>query len=657
LAATLASVSVQSAKLDIPSNESPQAVAVVSREQLDMLNVQSVQEALRYVPSVQAELSGRTGFDELQVRGFNASRYQFRDGLRLDPGYLQQQEVWGLENVEVLRGPASVLYGQVAPGGIVNTTGKRADGERRRILGVTGGSFGMASVFADVSGRLGQSGKVSVRLPALLMRRDDFQDVVGASRIFLSPSLAWQPTSRTSIVAQGLYQRDAYDRTLPLPFAGTLRPNPLGVVPATRFLGEPDLEQITSAQTQIGYLAEHRFGAGLRARQSLRLMHYTVDGPITQVNRPGSTDAQVARRYFVYDGAPTILSFDTQIEGVRKQAGVEHRLLVGLDVQRVDDENGGSLFGLRPLDVFRPVYGTAQTANGPFFRSEVRLRQTGAYAQYRARIAERLVATAGARYSSAVTESRDLLTTGAARSRQEDTQPTLSTALLWLAPGGWSPYVSYAESFEPQVGNDPLPDGSQPPPSKGQQVEFGATWQAPSGRHEMRVALFDLQQLDIVNGDPQNVGFSVLIGEQQHRGAELEWRSRVIDALQVEASASYLDATIARSNNGDEGLVPLNVPKWSAAGIARLNGAAMRVPAADAHVGVRFMGERRANESGVNLPSFTLLDAGARYRIGRYIAAINLKNLFDRRYFAAVAGPGVIPGEGRAVQATLRAHF
>ncbi|MCU0625522.1 MAG: TonB-dependent siderophore receptor [Gemmatimonadaceae bacterium] len=614
-----------------------------------------MQEALRYVPAVQSELSGRTGFDELQVRGFNASRYQFKDGLRLDPGYLQQQEQWGLESIEVLRGPTSVLYGQVAPGGIVNSVSKRADGGRHRTIGVTAGSFGLATVFADLGDRLDDDGRWSVRLPLLAMRRDDYQDAVGASRVFVAPSLAWQPSERTQLTLLGVFQRDAYDRTQPLPVAGTIAPNPNGEIPSRRFLGEPALPQLETDQLQLGYLVSHRLSRALSARQSVRYMRYTVDGPITQVNRGGSTDRGSARRYFVYDGAPELWSIDNQVEATAGTAAIEHRLLAGLDYQRADDENGGDLFGLQPIDVFRPVYGSPIEARGPFFRSRTALRQLGVYTQYRARIAERLVATAGARRSATRTQSTDVAS--GATSRQDDDATTLSGALLWIAPWRVTPYVSYAESFEPQVGNDPLPGGVQPPPSAGRQVEFGATWTAPSGAHDVRLAVFDLRQSDIVNGDPDNPGFSVLIGAQRHRGAEVEARSAVANVVRLSASAAYLDARITRSLNGDQGLVPLNVPRWSTALVARLDGASLGLRGSDAHVALRQASTRRATGDGRSLPAFTLVDIGARHRLGALTAALNLKNVFDRRWFAGAVGNGVVVGEGRALQVTLRSDF
>jgi outer membrane receptor protein involved in Fe transport len=137
------------------ASETPQSVTTLGREVLDQRLALSVEETLRYVPSVQPDLAPGRGFDEFLIRGFNQSRYQFRDGLRLDPGYLQQQEVHGLERIEVLKGPASVLFGQIAPGGLVNSVSKLPGTEFAASGALTAGSFGLWRITADINAAAG----------------------------------------------------------------------------------------------------------------------------------------------------------------------------------------------------------------------------------------------------------------------------------------------------------------------------------------------------------------------------------------------------------------------------------------------------------------------------------------------------------------------
>jgi len=184
-------------KMNIPIQESPQSVSIVSRQQLDEQSVQTVEEALRYIPSIQAEITGRQGYEEFQIRGFDQSQYQFRDGLRLDPGYLQTQEPYGLERIEVLKGPSSVLYGQIAPGGLVNLVSKLPQAVPVGEFGVTAGSYGLVNVHADVGDTLDSAHGIRYRLPVLYSNHGDPVDIVHARRVFASPSIEWQPSADT----------------------------------------------------------------------------------------------------------------------------------------------------------------------------------------------------------------------------------------------------------------------------------------------------------------------------------------------------------------------------------------------------------------------------------------------------------------------------
>jgi iron complex outermembrane receptor protein len=560
-----------------------------------------------------------------------------------------------LASIEVLKGPASVLYGQIAPGGLVNLTSKVASAEPVREAGLHVGSFGLVRGFVDVGGALDADGRWSARLPALVSTRDDVQDFVGSERQFAAPSLTWSPSRHTQLSLFALYQRDEYDRTIGLPLAGTINPNPNGRVLRSRFLGEPDLPRIESEQWHLGYLLRHRFSPAIEFRSKLRYTDFQLDGPIVQAPRPGSTETTVNRRGFFYDADRTLLVLDNQVEGVFRTGPVEHRVVAGVDYQRYMIEDAGDLFGLAPLDLFNPVYGAQPVPLGPFFASDNRLTQLGLYAQYRGEIAERIVAVAGVRYSDSENLTRDPI--AGTSGRQDDEEVTFNGALMYLAPGGFNPYVSYSESFEPQVGFDPLSNGQTPPPSLGRQYEAGLRWRSPDRRVEATAAAFRIDQTNIVNADPANPGFSVLVGEQRHDGFEVEVTGRPFDVLRLQAGYTFLDAEIIRSNNGDEGRRPLNVPRHAAAAFATLDGAAFGLARADVSAGVRYVGERRANDAGDTLPEFTLVDVGARYRFDGFTIGLNVKNLFDERYFTAGGVRSAIDGEPRSVLASLRASF
>jgi len=643
------------AKLDVPLSETPQNVTIIDQAMFERQNATSIEEILRYVPSVQAELSGRSGFDAFLIRGFDQSRYQFRDGLRLDPGFLNQQEPGGLASLEVLKGPASVLYGQIAPGGIVNMTTRLASPRKVADFSATIGTDDFYRLTADIGGALDSNGTLSARAAIVYASRGDTQDFVGAERIFVAPSITWQPTDATSLTLLALYQRDEYDRTIGAPLLGTLQPSPAGMIRRSLFLGEPGLDRLESEQHQIGYMFSHRFSDAIQFRSRLRYSDYSLDGPIVQAPRPGSTPTSVTRRGFDFTGDRSMLSADNQLEGVFRSGSVEHRIMVGVDYQDFSDLNAGELFGLAPINPTAPVYGAVPVPLGPFFASDVGLKQLGLYAQYRAKIADRFIIVAGVRQSDSETRSADVL--GGTSRRQDDTDTSFNAAVMYVSDTGFSPYLSFSQSFEPQFGFDPLTSGESPPPSQGEQFEAGLRWASPDNRLTAQAAVFQIDQTNIVNGDPANPGFSVLVGAQRHRGAEIEVNGRIGEAIIVQAGYTYLDAQIRSSNNGDEGLRSLNVPRNSASMFVTLDGTRLGAVGSEASLGIRHVGSRRANDVLDILPAFTVFDAALRHDFGDFGIALNIKNLFDETYFTGGDFRAVFFGERRQVQLTLRAGF
>jgi iron complex outermembrane receptor protein len=636
--------------------EAAQSVSVLDNATLALRNVQSVEEALRYIPSVQAELAPGRGFDEFLVRGFNQSRYQFRDGLRLDPGYLQQQDVAAIDRIEVLKGPASVLYGQIAPGGLVNMVSKLPGKDFRGQLSVTGGNLGLVRVTGDLGGALDREGQFSARVNMAWQQRDDRTVSVESDRFMVAPSLMWQPSSDTSLAVQFLYQRDRYDRLIGLPIDGSLRPSSAGRVADNLFLGEPGLPQIDSRQAQLGYLFTHRFAPQVLMRSSLRYSWFDLDGPIIQAPRPGSTPTLVNRRGFDYVAKRRMLSTDNRIEaGLGRTGAIEHRVMFGFDWQRYRDTNSGELFGLALLNPIQPVYGAAPVPIGPFFSEDVTVEQTGFYGQYQARIDGGLILSLGARSSWSRTDRNDVLNGGG--TVQSDRDTTFSAGVVYQAPGGFTPYVSFAQSFEPQVGFDPLPAGGLPPPARGEQWEAGLRWAPVGSGLSLQIAAFTLQQTNIVNGDLANPGFSILTGAQRHRGIEVEGRAQVGKAIDLTAAWTLLDAIITSSTNGDQGLTPIDVPRHSANLYATLLGSAVGLDGSSASLGIRHVGSRRANDLEERLPAFTSLDAALRYDFKPFSIALHVKNLTNERFFTGGGLRSVQIGAPRTFELIGSARF
>ena len=354
-------VTAQATKSGVPLKETPQSVTIIDRAQLDQLNVQTIEETFRFVPSIQSETGGSRGFDNILIRGFNQSAYEYRDGLRLDPGYLEQQEPYGLERLEVLKGPASVLYGQISPGGLVNFVSKQPRADLPGEIMIEGGSYGQFAVGADVGGKLDKDGSLLWRLTGVYRRTDDPQPYVGSERVYIAPALSWRPAPATKITLLAVYQDDHLVRTVGLPVAGTIAPNPNGPIPIRNYLGEPSIPRFNDPQYQIAAIIEQGLAPGWTLRTKARYTHYDLAGGLSAPIGLEADNRTVDRFGITFDIGTEVISTDTQIEGVFTTGRLQHRLLVGFDYLHNASSTRYHNLDIGTIDAYRPVYTGAPT--------------------------------------------------------------------------------------------------------------------------------------------------------------------------------------------------------------------------------------------------------------------------------------------------------
>lgn len=637
-------------KDDAPLRETPQSVSSIDAATIEQRRPLGLNEALRDVPGVVPGTFGRRGFDDFLIRGFSQSAYAFRDGLRFDPGFLLEQEPFALERIDVLKGPASVLYGQTAPGGIVNTVAKAPTTEAFGLVEASAGSDQFARLALDTGGPLDAAGTWRYRVTALGSDRNDPVDFVGAQRDFVAPTLAWSPSQDTTLVLHALYQHDDVDRVVALPAAGTVKPNPNGRIDPDVFLGEPGRSGIASAQSHVGYALTHRFGERFTLVQNARHTDYSIDGLNIIANALAADGRTLPRRGVQLDIDNRVTTLDTRLQAEFGDARIAHEALLGVDVLRFRNDQVQTNATLRAIDVFAPVYGGPITLTTRASDRLQRLTQTGAYAQWRTRIDQRWVLLAGGRYDWARDDLRNDLT--GARTVQRDEAFTGRVGAVYLAPGGFAPYASYATSFVPVSGN-PTRSGARLEPEQGRQAELGLRWNASDGRVDASIAAFELVRRNIVSADPDDPRFSLQVGEQTHRGVELEAALRPIEALDLRLAYAWLDAEITRSTTGTQGQRPANVPEHAASVWATLFTRPLGGPDAEFALGARHVGERVGARATTQLPAYTVLDAVAATRLGPWRLALNLKNLTDRTWYAGGSGADFVAvGEPRSVLLT-----
>ncbi|MAL97944.1 TonB-dependent siderophore receptor [Hydrocarboniclastica marina] len=641
-------------KVETPLAETPRPASVVQREELEERNVQSLDETFRYRAGV---LSGHYGADNntdwFKVRGFDQSTYQ--DGLRIyREGYYQWlPEPFGLEQVELLKGPASILYGEAPPGGVINAISKRPTDEAQGRIEVQAGNRDHRQLGVDTSGPVTAEGDVRYRLIGLYKERDGMLDHTDNERYYLAPSLEVDLTDATTLTILASLQKDDGVPVNPFKYAyGTLDETPFGKVDRSTNLSEPSYDKDERTQSALGYELEHRLNDTWTVNQNLRYSHLDLELRSTYAFAfPAIASGRVTPRGLVYrDGSIESWTVDNQLVGKWFGERFENTLLVGLDYQNQKLEGkeldlylGNAIEYFEPIDMFDPVYGNfTRPPESLLTGRDIDKQQTGFYIQDQFRFDGRWIALAGVRYDSAETDnvSQALGTT----ERSDDEEFSFSGGLMYLADNGISPYLSYTESFDPMGRTDG--DGALYDPVRGEQWELGAKYTPPGLDGYVSAAVFDLTESNplVTEGATQTQQ-----AERDSQGFELEGIVYVTPQLQLTAAYTYLDSRVTKDGQSGDSRAAL-IPRHAASAWADYSLGGM-FDGVMLGGGVRYVGESvGGNDGEYDVPSHTLVDLMARYQLTRnWQAQLNVQNAADREYVASCDSTWCYYGDERTV--------
>ena len=606
-------------KPDTPLSEIPQSVSVINREQLDSRQVQSLGEALRYTPGVQAETFGADPHvDFFSIRGFSTNDTGiYLNGLRVSPGVTAlAPEPYGVERIDVLKGPASVLYGQNAPGGLVNLVSKRPTDAAFRDLTLLGGSYGRVQGQFDLGGPVGTDGTWSYRLTGLARGAGSQTNRVPNDRLFLAPAITYRIGPDTTVTLLTSFQNDHSAGQQFLPSEGTVFGNPNGRIPSRRFTGEDQYNKVDKFQMNLGYEVEHRFNEVFTVRQNARFSR--IDYGQRQVYGVGfEPDLRTLNRSaYGQDVRANIYAVDTQGQARFATDPLTHTVLGGFEYNRITNATVNRSALATPLDVFRPAYGALQPELSTYVNSYQSQNLYGLYLQDQIKL-DRFILTVGGRQDWVDTTTRDRLTGGLAPASQDDRKFTYRVGLGYEAPFGITPYVGYARSFQPVAGVNA--SGAAYQPTQGKQIEVGVKYQPPGMASFITAAAFDLRQTNVSTPDPTNVVNTLQTGEIRVRGFEVEAQANLLAGLNLLAAYTYLDPTVTGANDGTRGNQVGGVPRNAASGwvdYAFQEGS----PAAGLSfgAGVRYVSSTQASNFNLfKVRDRTLADAALRYAIGR----------------------------------------
>lgn len=658
-------------KTDTALVEAPRSISVATRQQMDDRSVHSLDDAVRYMPGITASSYGSdTRIDWLRVRGFEPT--QFLDGLPLPKGVYAnpKPETWNLDRLALLRGPASSVYGQTPPGGLLDMVSRRPSAEASSEIQLQYGSDNHRQINFASTGKIDDAGQFLYGISGVVRDSDTQIDHIENKRYNIAPSLTWNIDDDTKFTLLTQFTRDDTGVTSQFyPIQGTKIDMPFGKTSHHKNLGDPDYDFYDRTYYALGYAFEHRLNDVWQFKQNLRYTKSDLSFQTVTVNsyNPSfagfTVDAQgnVGRGTTNVDEDISQFAVDNNFQADFATGDIRHTLLLGLDHQR-SNTNYTSIFGTAPdINVNNPIYGqpiTRPARSSAFYDYDQKTYQTGLYVQDQMAL-DQWRLTLGGREDWVHTGTQ-FINKGDATNTQRDKAFSGNAALSYVFDSGFVPYLSYAESFQPTSGADATSTGSLKP-TEGKQWELGIKYQPPGSKTLLSAAVYDLTQKNVaVNSIVNNVTITSQTGEVKVKGLELEAVSDVTDNLKV--IAAYTLAKSEVQKGVDKGNRLQLMPNQQASLWTDYTWHSGVLDGFGIGGGVRYTGNTYGDKANTWLgkaDAYTVFDASVHYDLGRLdnslkgaSVAVNATNLFDKDYISTCDGYYCYYGDQRSVIAS-----
>ncbi|MEJ2623560.1 MAG: TonB-dependent siderophore receptor [Pseudolabrys sp.] len=641
--------------------DTPQSVSVIGREELTDRAVQTTTQAIQYTPGVFASTSPVSQrFDYYSIRGFDATLSGILlDGLRSTTAqsYVRYQP-YGMERVEVLRGPNGFLYGAGSPGGVVNLISKRPTDEVLREVGVQYGSYNRLQGQFDFSGPVNDDKTLLYRLVGVGRKSDTQFDYVPDNTGYLAPSFTWRPDADTSLTVLGSISRDEFGPPRPfLPIYGTLLPNPNGKIPWNTYLDGKGLDNHMT-QANIGYIFDHRFSDVWSVHSSSRYTHTDLFTQTLSGMSLAPDMRTLNRAAYQFGITGDIFATDNNTKAEWDAGPVRGISVFGVSWRNTGEDYYLNFGRAASIDIYNPSYGAAFSATTPFTKTNQSADEIGLYTAHMLTVADRLVLDLAARQDWVSVDTDNKL--NGTSTSQKDHDFTYRVGLTYLTDFGVAPYASYATSFSPVLGTNFYGEAFKP--TTGKQIEAGIKYQPNGFDGLFTVAWFHLVQENVRTTDPNNPLNSIQTGEITSQGLELSAVANITPAFKVLASYTYNDLETTKTSDAAAlGKVPTGLPEHTVSfwGDYTIEGGPFAGLGFGA--GVRHVGPTYADTANtIEVPDFTLVDAAIRYDFGKLRPdlkgvklAVNVTNLFDKQYYSSCSATSCNQGYGRSVLATL----
>lgn len=664
----LATRTAAGTKTDTALVEAPRSISIATREQMDDRNVHSLDDAVRYMPGIVASSYGSdTRADWLRVRGFEPT--QFLDGLPLPKGVYAnpKQETWNLDRLALLRGPASSVYGQTPPGGLLDMVSRRPSAESSSEIQMQYGTDNHRQINFASTGKIDDEGQFLYGLSGVVRDSGTQVDHVDNKRYNIAPSLTWNIDEDTKFTLLTQFTRDDTGITSQfLPVQGTRIHSPLGKISHHKNLGDPDWEFYDRTYYALGYAFEHRLNDVWQFKQNLR---YTKSDLSFQALTPGAypftrvdAEGNVGRSSTSVDEDISQFAVDNNFQGDFATGDIRHTLLIGLDHQRTNTHYT-SIFGDGlTTNVNNPIYGqpiVRPPRSTAFYDYDQKTYQTGLYVQDQMAL-DQWRLTLGGREDWVHTGTR-FFNKGDATNTERDKNFSGNAAISYVFDSGFVPYLSYAESFQPTSNATASPTDSFKP-TEGKQWELGIKYQPPGSSTLLTAAVYDLTQknVSVTTTNSDNVSITSQTGEVKVKGLELEAVSDVTENLKVIAAYTLAKSEVQKGDfKGNRLQLMPNQQASLWTDYTWHNGV---LDGFGIGAGARYTGNTYGDQGNTWLgkaDAYTVFDAAVHYDLGRLdnslkgaSVALNATNLFDKDYISTCDSFYCYYGDQRSVVAS-----
>ncbi|KAF0867252.1 TonB-dependent siderophore receptor [Pseudomonas sp. LD120] len=664
----LATRTAAGTKTDTALVEAPRSISVATRQQMEDRNVQNLDDAVRYMPGiVSASYGSDTRYDWMRVRGFEPT--QFLDGLPLPRGVYAnpKAETWNLDRLALLRGPASSVYGQTPPGGLLDMVSRRPSADTSHAVQIQYGSDNYRQINFASTGKIDDQGQFLYGLSGVVRDADTQVDHIDNKRYNIAPSLTWNIDRDTSLTLLTQFTRDDTGATSQfMPIQGTKIKSPLGEVSHHKNLGDPDYEFYDRTYYALGYAFEHRFNDIWQFRQNLRYTKSELSFQQLTVGSyayaPADAAGNISRTSTNVNEDIGQFAVDNNVQANFTTGDIEHTVLIGLDHQRTSTSYLSIYGDGGKTNIFNPVYGqpiVRPARAGAYYDYDQTTIQTGLYVQDQMAL-DQWRLTLGGR-EDWVHQGTTYLNKNDVTNTDRSKNFSGNAALSYVFDSGVVPYLSYAESFQPASNASVSPTESYKP-TQGQQWELGIKYQPPGSNTLLSAAIYDLTQKNVLVTSIGAGGESITnqTGEVKVKGLELEAVSDVTDNLKV--IAAY---TLAKSEV-QKGIYKGNrlqlMPNQQASLWTDYTWHTGMLDGFGVGAGARYTGNTYGDQGNTWLGkanAYTVFDAAVHYDLGRLDNSLkgaslklNASNLFDKDYLSTCDASYCYFGDQRSVVAS-----